>query len=356
MKIVHIVESFAGGVFDFLVDLTSGMPENEFIIIYGEREHTPENFEKYFPQGTQFFAWKDATREINPKKDILAFIQIVKLLKPLNNVDVIHLHSSKAGFLGRVAARILWVQKKVLYTPHGVSFLRKDVSPTKHKVFIFLEKIGAWFGGRVVACSKSESEAFHEYGIESNYVNNGIKCDLSFQVNKKTDCEKITIGTIGRITYPKNPTLFHEIAQSFSTNKSIEFLWIGGGELKEELSADNINVTGWLSRDEVDQQLGKIDIFLSTSLWEGLPLSVLQAMCAAKPLVLSNCVGNKDLVKESINGVLFDEKTDAVKALNDMIENLDRVEVFGLHSQELVQKEFSIDQMIEGYLSLYQSC
>lgn len=356
MKIVHIVESFAGGVFDFLVDLTNGMPENEFIIIYGEREHTPENFEKHFPQSTQYFAWKDATREINPKKDLLAFVQIVKLLKPLNDVDVIHLHSSKAGFLGRIAARVLGLQKKVLYTPHGVSFLRKDVSPLKHKVFVYLEKIGAWFGGQVIACSQSESESFHEYGIKASYINNGIKCDTSTQADKKTYCKKVTIGTIGRITYQKNPKLFNEIAQCFITNKSIEFLWIGGGELKEELCAPNITTTGWLPRDEVDQQLNKIDIFLSTSLWEGLPLSVLQAMCAAKPLVLSNCVGNKDLVKKSMNGILFGKKTEAVNAINEMIEDLDKLQVFGFHSQELVQKEFTIDQMVAAYSNLYQSC
>lgn len=356
MKIVHIVESFAGGVFDFLVDLTNGMPENEFIIIYGEREHTPENFEKHFPQSTQFFAWKDATREINPKKDLLAFVQIVKLLKPLNDVDVIHLHSSKAGFLGRVAARVLGLQKKVLYTPHGVSFLRKDVSPLKHKVFVYLEKIGAWFGGQVIACSQSESESFHKYGIESSFINNGIACDQSFHTNKKMDSEKITIGTIGRITYQKNPKLFNEIAHSFSNNKSIVFLWIGGGELKEELIASNITSTGWLARDEVDQQLDKIDIFLSTSLWEGLPLSVLQAMCAAKPLVLSNCVGNKDLVKGNYNGVLFNNKNEAVKVLSEMITNSDNLQRLGVHSREIVQREFSIKQMIEGYLKLYQSC
>jgi len=355
MKIVHIVESFASGVFDFLVDLTSGMHEHDFIIIHGEREDTPDNFEMYFPDGTQFITWKDATREINPKKDILAFIQIVNIIKPLNNVDVIHLHSSKAGFLGRVAARVLGLQKKVFYTPHGVSFLRGDVSFLKHKIFVYLEKIGAHLGGQVVACSRSESEAFHKYGIASNYINNGIKCDLSLQVSKKAHYEKITIGTIGRITYPKNPKLFNEIAQSFITNKSIEFLWIGDGELKKELSARNITVTGWLSRDEVDQQLNQIDIFLSTSLWEGLPLSVLQAMCAAKPLILSNCVGNKDLVKQNFNGLLFDKKDEAIRALNKIIKNLDGLQLMGSHSLELVRKEFSIEQMIAEYLVLYRN-
>jgi len=355
MKIVHIVESFAGGVFDFLVDLAKGMPHNEFIIIYGEREYTPKNFKRFFPESTQFFAWEDATREINPKKDILAFVQILKLIRRFKEMDVLHLHSSKAGFLGRVAARVSGLHKKVLYTPHGVSFLRQDVSPLKHKIFIYLEKIGAAFGGRVIACSQSESEAFHGYGIESEYINNGIDCDALLKITKKKVSEKITIGTIGRITYQKNPELFNEIAQSFSTNKSIEFLWVGAGELHKELTSSNVTTTGWLNRKEVEAQLENIDIFLSTSLWEGLPLSVLQAMCAKKPLVLSNCVGNKDLVINNYNGVLFNKKNEAVQALNEMIENSDRLHDLGLNSLELAQKEFSINQMVEEYLGLYFS-
>jgi len=358
MKIIHIVESFAGGVFDFLVDLSNGISNHEHIIIYAEREHTPKNFKDLFPDNTQFILWSNATREINPKKDFLALKELIMYLKDFKDADAIHLHSSKAGFLGRIAARLLGIQDKVIYTPHGVSFLREDVSPIKHKLFVNLEKVGAWLGGKVVACSKSEAEAFHSYKIEAKYVNNGIKCKTVQNGTKSIVANKITrIGTIGRITYQKNPVMFNEIARKFKNNNTIEFIWIGGGgEIEDSLDTQNIIKTGWIDRDEVERQLANVDIYLSTSLWEGLPLSVLQTMCTGKPLVLSNCVGNKDLVRKDYNGILFNGIDEAQKALNNIIKNREKIELFGKHSRKLVQKEFSINQMVEGYLNLYQSC
>lgn len=357
MKIIHIVESFAGGVFDFLVDLTQGMPNHEHIIIYAKREHTPENFKDLFPSNTQFILWSNATREISPKKDFLALKELITYLKNFKDADAIHLHSSKAGFLGRIASRVLGLQNSVLYTPHGVSFLRKDVSRLKHKIFVYLEKLGSWCGGNVIACSESEAEAFQIYNIDANYVNNGIQCNSFSNANKTINHKKIKIGTIGRITYQKNPKLFNDIAEHFINNDDIEFVWIGGGgELEADLKAPNIIKTGWLSRDEVDIELSNIDIYLSTSLWEGLPLSVLQAMCAEKPLVLSDCVGNKNLVKKDYNGHLFNGIDEAIKSLNSITQNRESIEHFGKHSQKLVQKEFSINQMVDGYKQLYKDC
>ncbi len=353
MKIIHVVESFAGGVYDFISDLVLGMSKDEHTIIYAKREHTPENFKKKFPKNVIFIQWSQATREINPVQDFKAYIELIEHLKKLQ-IDSIHLHSSKAGFLGRIAAKKMRLSNKVIYTPHGVSFLREDVSPIKHRVFVWLEKTGSWLGGTTVACSKSEMEQFHRYNIPAQYVNNGIACKTDHKSNKNN---KLTVGTIGRITYQKNPHLFNEIAKYFLDNKSIKFIWIGGrGELEDQLISSNITKTGWLSRKEVNTELSKIDIYLSTSLWEGLPLSVLQAMCFEKPLLLSNCVGNRDLVKTNYNGILFNDTDDGITALQEMIDHSDKREEMGSHSLEIVKKEFSIKQMIDGYKLLYEAC
>lgn len=354
MKIIHVVESFAGGVFDFLVELIHGMPDHEFIIIHGIRDDTPENYRRYFPPTTQFITWKGAAREIRPLKDAVSLFQLYRLIKKHKDVGAIHLHSSKAGVIGRIASRIQRRQDVVLYTPHGVSFLRRDVSPLKRKFFVYLEKMGAWFGGKVVACSMSEAEAFHRYGIEAGYINNGIRCDALTDDYKDTKRkEKIRIGTVGRITFQKNPWVFNDIARAFNMESKIEFVWIGDGELRGVLEHPNIEITGWLRGDALKTSLLGIDIYLSTSLWEGLPLSVLQAMCAEKALILANSVGNKDLVKNDYNGVLFNETDEAIAAIVDMIDDPARMRRFGINSRELVRNEFSIDQMIEGYALAY---
>lgn len=353
MKIIHIVESFAGGVFDFIVDLINGMSDDEHVIVYALREHTPKNFQSYFPKTTQFIEWQHATREINPKADLLALWSLRKILKNMLEIDAIHLHSSKAGFLGRIVAKTLKMKRKVVYTPHGVSFLRKDVSAFKHRLFVSLEKIGAFCGGTVVGCSKSEAEAFHSYGIDAIYINNGIKC-LKYDFKEVKIDKKIYIGTIGRITYQKNPVLFNEIAKNFIDDTKVEFVWIGNGELQDKLVAKNIKKTGWLTREEVKEKLFKVDIYLSTSLWEGLPLSVLQAMCASKPLVLSSCVGHEDLVRDNINGYIFKTIEEADKSLVELINDEKKRRNMGEKSALLVKEKFFINKTIENYKMMYQ--
>ena len=353
-KICHVVESFAGGVFDFLVELVNGMPEMEHVIIYSDREHTNKLFSSLFPDSTQFILWNNATREINPKQDFAALVSLIKVLKQNNSFDIIHLHSSKAGFLGRVAARILGLQKMVIYTPHGASFLRQDVTRFKKGLFVLLEKLGSYFGGQVIACSKSEAESFLDIGIDANYVNNGICCRRWTHISRNISNRKtLRIGTIGRITAQKNPALFKGIAQALQSMYTIKFVWIGDGEMRNTLG-DNIEITGWITKEKILEHLQNLDIYISTSSWEGLPLSVLQAMCAEKPLVLSNCVGNKDLVVEGHNGALFNNIDEAINKLSEMINNCDCLKIFGRNSIEMVKKDFSVTQMLQGYERIYR--
>ena len=357
MRIVHIVESFAGGVYDFLTDLLNNLTEYEHCIIYGKRKNTPTNFKKDFPLNTNFIFWRSAVRNINLKQDLKAFFELMNILRGIKTVDVLHLHSSKAGFLGRLAAKILGLSDKVVYTSHGASFLRKDVSEWKLKQFIFLERTAAKFGGKVIACSKSEAQEFIKYGINADYIYNGINCKTVNFPNKRKNLKtkSIVIGTIGRITYQKNPSMFNKIAQYFLSNSKIKFLWIGDGELRKELCSPNIEVTGWLSREEVFSYLDIVDIYFSTSLWEGLPLSVLQAMCKGKPLILSDCVGNRDLVKAHVNGFLYKEENEAIKYIRQLIYDTDLRQALGEESLNIVRNKFSLNEMIVKYKKLYKS-
>jgi len=351
MNIVHVAESFAGGVFDFLVALAHGLPEFSHTIIYGKREDTPLSFEERFPRGTRFYLWQHAAREINPVHDIRALSQIIALLKGMKNADVIHLHSSKAGFLGRLACRMLGIQDRVIYSPQGVSFLRKDLSVGKVRLFTYLEKTAARFGGQVIGSCASEAAAFAEVGITATYINNGIACEEYFSARPRHT--PMVIGTAARITPQKNPSLFNEIAQAFLPDPQIRFLWMGDGELRHQLSSPNIQITGWMPKDELTQRLQLIDIYLSTSLWEGLPLSVLLAMCAGKPVVLSDCSGNRDLVENGRNGFRFVDKDEAISCIVKLKADAHLVQRMGQSSHELLLDNFHLGTMICQYKELY---
>lgn len=354
MKIVHIAECFAGGVYDFISELTNGLRQHEHIIVYGKRENTPISFSSDFSPDVRFIPW-NAGREIRIEEDAVAFIGLLRILSSIERYDVVHLHSSKAGFLGRIAAKILGKSDKVIYTPHGVSFLRRDVSSLKQKFYVALERLGNIAGGRVVACSKSEAEAFHKNNIPAAYVYNGVNIKPYVYPKQHKNNSKIIIGTVGRITEQKNPALFNKIANAFSNNQNVEFRWVGDGEQKAALTSPNICVTGWQAATDVVKELSRMDIYLSTSLWEGLPLAAIQAMVSGLPLVVSQCVGNIDIVKPNQNGYVYSKAEEAKYYLLRLIQDAALRKKLGIESRKFAEQCFSLEDMISGYVREYES-
>lgn len=353
MKIVHIVECFAGGVFSFLSNLTNELDKEEYIVIYGtNRDNTPSDFREKFPSNTKFIPWRNASRSLNPLKDLKALWELYTILKKIDNIDIIHLHSSKAGFLGRIVSFLLGKSKKTIYTPHAISFLRLDVSPKKRKFFIWMERFASFFGGKIVACSQSEKEAIEEQGIKNvTFINNGIR---PLEIEKKENIsDKITIISVGRLSIQKNPKLFKDIALEFIDNPNIQFIWCGDGELKSELSSPNIKCTGWIDRKALENYLSNADIYLSTSLWEGLPLSVLEAMSIGLPVVLSDCVGNKDLVED--RNFLYQDKQKAIRIISYYVKNRNLLIENGLKSKKTFDRDFKLENMANLYYRLYRS-
>lgn len=355
MKIVHVTECLAGGVLTFLVNLTSQLDQEEHIIIYGKRDNTPENVEKLFGDNVSLIYWKNAQREIRPKQDFVALKELLYDLKRISNVDILQLHSSKAGVLGRVAARLLGLQKRTFYLPHGVSFARKDVSLKKRQFYILIEKIANAFAGTVIACSSSERNLLKANGIKNVIViNNGIAVPDEEPMCKQPG-KPLVFGTVGRITFQKNPQLFNQIAQHFQGDDRVKFLWIGDGELRHEIQeTDQVHVTGWVTPDEVQDYLKQVDVYISTSLWEGLPLSVLEAMALGKPLLLSDCVGNIDTVEQGSNGFLYHGVDGAIKWIYQFMHlSKDEIITFEKKSYTLVQRDFSLVLLKDKYQSVY---
>lgn len=160
MKIVHIAEAFSTGIYTYLRDLTSymtnvsGAERYEIVIIYSKRDVLDESkIKDDFPENIRFIKVK-MTRNINPKNDFQSFLELRKTLKD-ERPDVLHLHSSKAGVLGRMASVGIVKRDKIFYSPHGYAFLRQDISPTTQKLFRFIEKFVQFcFGGITIGSGK----------------------------------------------------------------------------------------------------------------------------------------------------------------------------------------------------------
>lgn len=357
MKIVHVVEAFGGGVYSFLTELCNELcNKHEIIIIYSIRKQTPKNFKKDFDKRIKFIK-VDMCREMNIIKNFISLIKLKRVLKE-QKADIVHLHSSKAGFLGRIACYLnKFNMNNVFYNPHGFSFLQMTESKFRRSLFFNLEKVGAKFGGYIIGCSKGEYQEALKISKNSININNGVdtkKIDNIVKsindncLDKKT--KKITIGTIGRICNQKNPKRFNEIAKLFP---EYTFVWIGDGELRKELTVSNIKVTGWMERKKVISEILKIDIYIMTSLWEGLPISLLEAMYLKRPVIVSNVIGNRDVVLNGHNGYIVSELEEYRKIIEELTRDDKLKEKIANNAYKHINKNYNIKNMIMKYDNIY---
>jgi glycosyltransferase involved in cell wall biosynthesis len=359
MKIVHVVEPFASGIAVFVQSIVQNLRDDFHIIIHGEREYVMASAEikKYFPEeNVQFIRWHSAQRNISLLKDTAALVELCRLLKNLKDkkmVDAVHLHSSKSGFLGRLACRMMDIPN-VIYTPNGAPFLLSNIRAINlfYKLF---EKLGSAFGGKVVCCSQSEQEAYRKLGIKALNINNGIA--VKTIVNRTAipgKSSKFRILTCARIVHQKNPALFNAIATYFKDFDQFEFVWVGDGEERHRLTSPNIIITGWLSPPEARKLITSSNLYLSTSQYEGLSFSVLEALALKKTVLLKDCIGNRDIVKKGLNGDLFRNEKEAVIKIFQFYNNPDMLHVMGEYSMLLCNKEFNVDATCSLYRNLYQ--
>ena len=348
-KVLHIVEAFGGGIFSFLVDLiNSTSDEFEIVIAYGKREQTPIDFKNYFNSNVKFIEVKNFTRNINITKDIKAFFEIKNIIKDINP-DVIHLHSSKAGVLGRFATN---GKAKVLYNPHGFSFLMKDSSKFKRMLYWLIEKVSSLKNAVIIGCSYGEYKEALKLSKKSIVINNGInieslKQEIGYLKKHRLDFNNLKICTSGRIGFQKNPKLFNKIANDFP---NLQFMWIGDGELRKELTSSNIIVTGWKTRKEVLELVNENDIFILTSLWEGLPISLLEAMFLEKVCLVTDVIGNRDVIKNNNNGYIINENN-----YKNIIREIDIEKYYEISqkAKKTIEQDLNTKKMCESYKKIF---
>lgn len=337
-----------GGVFTYIVDLANELSDYyDMYVAYGLRPQTPNNYKEYFDDKVHLIQVMNFTREINIKKDIKALFEIKKIAREVEP-DIIHLHSSKSGVLGRLAFN----GKKIplYYTPHGYSFLMKSYNEKKRKVFRAIESVCAKRNCTTISCSKGEHIETLKLTKKAKYVNNGINVEklqaLLDTITNIKNKEK-TVFTLGRISYQKNPELFNEIAKKLP---NIKFIWIGDGELRDRLTASNIEITGWLDRASALKIAMNADIFILTSLWEGLPISLLEAMYMKKMCVVSDVIGNHDVISNNENGYVCKSSDQFVRAIKEYPNN----QVIE-HAYKNILEGYNTKVMAKKYIDIYEN-
>ncbi|MFD2438071.1 glycosyltransferase [Modicisalibacter luteus] len=185
-----------------------------------------------------------------------------------------------------------------------------------------------------------------------NAVKDNFKNDLD------GECLKVPfkVITVGQVRVQKNPRLFSRISEKVnSLVDNVEFIWVGDGDdaLKSTLADNKVNVTGWVNSTEVREYLKEADIYLSTSSWEGMPVSLIEANYAGVTVVAKNCAGNNDIITTGVNGFLFDQEDEAVSIIYELLESPDKRREVSGNALSIAKDRFSYDRYIKQMDELF---
>ncbi len=350
-KLLCVCESMATGIYFFLNSLLNCLCEDyDIVIVYAERYETPKDIRAQFDDRIKLIKMDTFRRGMDPRMIWASQRELRRIIQE-EKPDVIHLNSSMAGIVGRIAAA--GTDIPVLYTPHLFSFMQPSFSPLKRLVFYTAEWFLARLGGYIIGVSESEYRAAAKLTRRSGYINNCI--DVTLPAPEPTAHragEGLKAGTSGRILPQKCPQRYAELAKRIPED---EIAWIGDGELRTVLQGlDNVRVLGWLSRAEALEAVRKLDVFLLLSDSEGLSISLLEAMEAGTVCIVSNIDANRQLVENGVNGFLVNDVAEAAAVMEQIRWHKVDIDAIRHAAYTKIITEYNLDIMTRSYATVYK--
>ncbi len=294
--------------------------------------------------------------------DILAFFEIYGFLRK-HRFDIVHTHGSKSGVLGRIAARRAGV-KSVIHTVHGVPY--HSVLPKPVQCFYRMaERFAGKFCDKVVFVSENQrKDAVAKKVIAEEKtvtIYNGV-VDIP-RKERDYSGDELLIGSVGRFWDQKNYLVTIRAAiEACKRNPRLRFAFLGDGDyfdtclkmVRDNGLQDRIELPGW--QNNVREWLDRFDVFLLYSLWEGLPVAILEAMNAGLPVIASDIDGNNELVDAS-NGYLVDtnQPEKLIELLATLTDKRDSLGSMSKQSIRKIQEHFLLDRMTKEYLQAYDA-
>lgn len=312
-------------------------------------------------------------REIDVRRDLQALFQLYRFLQR-RSFTIVHTHSSKAGILGRMAARIARVPI-IVHTVHGWSF-HDHMSPLLRVLFIALERATARLTDALVVVTRRDIDKGLKAQIGHPQQYHLIRSAIPLEEfdPSKTDRYRTrqalgiptgvpVLGNVGRFSLQKNPVEWIRVAGRIArVLPRCWFLLVGDGPLRPEVEAalteegiaSQTVLTG-LRRD-VPQMLAAMDVFLLTSLWEGLPRVIPQALAMKVPVVANRVDGTAEAIRDGETGFLCEPGD--LRCLSDRCLTLLRDPLLRLKmghlGREYVLKEFDLHYMVDQIADLYE--
>jgi glycosyltransferase involved in cell wall biosynthesis len=271
--------------------------------------------------GLVLHAWSDWEHAVHPLADARCLLRLARLLRR-ERFDVVHTHSSKAGLVGRLAARLAGTPARVVHHVHGWSFhpLQGEAG---RRATVWLERLAARPGFTLLACSAATEAEGRREGIGRDEDRCVIRCGIEraplLRRRPRAEIRRrlrlaprdLLVLQLGNLKPQKDPVTFARAAVAASPRLPRAHFWIAGdGPLRgraEALAAEGglrarFRVLGW--RRDVPDLLAAADLLVLTSRFEGLPLAVLRGMAAGLPVVATEVNGTPEAVRHGITGFL----------------------------------------------------
>lgn len=326
IKVLEVLEATAGGTRKHLISLLRALDRQAFDVeVAGPPVRDGHELDTRFADEVAALGVRlhpvALRRQVRPLSDLKGMIALAKIMRR-GRYDVVHLHSSKAGALGRVAAKLNGM--KTVYTPNGFYFLNAE-GRLARAFYLAAERIAGLLTDHLIAVSESERDATiearavppHKISVIPNAVESDeiavddgarrrIRAELGIAPGAKV------LGTVSRFIAQKDPlTLVRAFGAVRELDAGVRLVWAGeGGDLEDDTKRlarelgvlDAIHFLGF--RHDVQAVMNAFDVFVLSSVFEGLPYALLEAMFLEIPVVATDVVGSRDVVVDGQTGVL----------------------------------------------------
>ncbi|MEN6349292.1 MAG: glycosyltransferase [Syntrophomonas sp.] len=354
MKVLHIGEYARGGVathINQLLAYQAKIPEITGLNLLLAARSAGEKF-VLVPEHIYYYDFCRRLSQVLP-----AIVRIRKWILKLQP-DIVHIHSSYAGFLARVACFLCLKRPKIIYCAHGWSF-NMEVHPLKKRILAYIEKILSLNTSLIINISRYEHDSAAQNKLPMKkmiMVYNGVRERTEVAepaLSLDNDC--INLLFAGRFDRPKGLDILLRVFAGYQLKK-IKLFLLGEsvlGDLELNIPSDVVNL-GWVYEDEIDSYYSLFDAVIMPSRWEGFGLTAIEAMRNGKAVIASNRGSLPEIVINGVNGYLFDLGDE--QGLVELLRGLDKktLQEMGRQGYRIYKEHFTGQRMNEAILQAYR--
>jgi len=359
MRVLHVIARLnVGGTARYITQLANELPKRGIETFISTGFVQGAEVEDESAQSIEIIRIPSMGRSIRPIKDHFARMQLDKIIAQVKP-DIIHTHTFKAGYVIRMKKQPV----PVIHTFHGHLIDDPEFSGFKSRVIIEVERMLAKKSVKLVTVGRRVADELLEQriGTKDQFINipPGV---VALDVTPKAvalknlnlpDDGKPVVGWIARVTGVKNPMLALEVADAMPDTN---FVMAGGGDLLEKVKAaapSNVTVVGWAKAEDV---FGASEVILSTSENEGMPVALIEAQLAGKPVVATDVGSVSEVVLNHETGIVTNKNAGSIAlALETLLLDKQKRTEMGTLATSRANALFSVDRMINAHIALYKS-